>query len=65
MKMTEDLKAALEPSNAERVRAMSDDELVAEGRRVLRDELGIEEAETMTPQEIARTARRLLKENPE
>ena len=64
MKIVEDLKERLRPSSAERLRAMSDDELVAEARRVLRDELGIEEAETMTPQEIARTARRLLKENP-
>jgi len=65
MEMTEDLKERLRPSSAERLRAMTDGELETEARRVLRDELGIEEAETMTPQEIARTARRLLKENPE
>jgi len=65
MGMTDDLKERLRPSGAEMIHAMPDDELVAEARRVLRDELGIEGVDAMTPQEIARTARRLLKENPE
>ena len=63
MKMTEDLKAALEPSNAERVRAMSDDELMVEGRREL-IALGHPEAAAMSKQEIGRLARKMLKENP-
>jgi len=63
MKMTEDLKLALEPSNAERVRAMSDGELVAEARREL-IALGHPEAAAMSKQEIGRLARKMLKENP-
>ena len=45
-------------------RYMSDDELVAEARRVLRDELGIAGVDAMTRQEIVALSRKMLKENP-
>ena len=62
MKMTEDLKLALEPSTAERLRAMPDDELLEAGRREL-IALGHPEAATMSKQEIGRLARKMLKED--
>ena len=65
MGMTDDLKDRLRPSSAERLRAMTDDELVAEARRVLRDELGIEGVDAMSRQEIAALSRKMLRENPE
>ena len=63
MKMTEDLKLALEPSTAERLRAMPDDDLVEAGRREL-IALGHPEAATMPGAEIGRLARKVLRENP-
>ena len=63
MGMTDDLKERLRPSGAEMIHAMPDDELVAEARRVLRDELGIEGVDAMSRQEVTRLARKMLKED--